>query len=165
MFYIPSNVAHDDDMALLLQENEGKCVVCKSAYDTCYGSYMVGRGAHYLAHHIQHKSFVICDNCVNVCVNIKIELVKSMFCYNNSWYLTDIKTSSDNGHTYNKESMIHIIDQIIDHYLNLVETCYKFKNKSALLLLMSHNDQRTVLNFLPKDLIIFILKFIYYDKM
>ena len=163
MFLSPSHVAHDNNVKLLLQENTGRCIICKDACYTRYMPYMIGCNKH--THHTQSESFVICKNCVNVSINKKIELVKNIFQCVDHWYITFTKMHSKYNCIQDEESAINIIDKIVDNYFNLVERCYKFKNKSALLLLMSHNDKCSVLNFLPDDVIIFMLKFIYYDKM
>ena len=58
-----------------------------------------------------------------------------------------------------------MIDIIIINYFNLLDIYYKVSHKIPLLLLLSYNDKNSILNMIPRDVIMYVLRIIYYDQL
>lgn len=166
-----------DDIKTLSHVNNNKCVICDDVY---YIKHMINEMqiTHcYLckyAHFIGAKLFVICDKCINVCMNITIPLTRPVFTDHNymsfvttnmyGWY-GDIKIFDSNVFDSNVFYAINMIDKIIDNYSNLADRYYNINNNVGSLLMLCYYDHNSTLIMIPKDVTIYVLKIIYDDEL
>ena len=138
----------NDDVVILFQKYMNKCVICNNVYHT-------SANVHFIA---------ICDNCVDISANIKHTLVMGIYCFNANWRCLLPYLSGISGTHISRLRAIDTIDKILNNYLKIVDIMYKFDHKIVLLLIMGRCDINFVFNMIPRDVVMYILWFIYDDS-
>ena len=162
-FMLPSHV-NCNNIDLLLQENVGKCVICKNTRNTMCGSYSIScnNGCNML-HNLKSNFFVICDNCVNLCTNDKKMLVRTIYLCGNDWILSSVYEMTERC-IFISDAEINIINDIIASD-NIIDRYYHFDSKCTLLIIMSYYDANSFLIKIPRDIVKYMfVNFIYYDR-
>ena len=143
----------DEDEMLLFRKYNNKCVICDSIYNPLKYA----------------NCFAICNKCVDDCINTNNSLVMQTYFFDN--ILHPAPPSTINSSTINYYHDVHInrlhtiVVDIISNYLKVVDIIYKFDHKIVLLLIMGRCDINFVFNMIPHDVVMYILWFIYDDRL
>src|SRR5579863_3170502 len=100
MFIITSFSKIEDSAALLLQQNTSKCAICNDVYHSDYDHFII-----------------ICDECVNVCADVKTALLRVIFRNDGhlSFVFTQMYNVRDKEMYDNRVRTIDIIIKIINN--------------------------------------------------
>ena len=154
-----------DNIELLLQKHVDKCIICNNICCTTNEYHFVNCKSCNVFHRTKLEFFVICDNCVNFCVNVKIKLIRTIYSCGNNWFLASVCEVNENNYVRRCDSVISIINNIISKD-GIIDKYYNFDSKCTLLLIMSYYDSNSLLIKIPKDIIKYMcVNFIYYDKL